>query len=119
MVERKGVSLSEELHHLIRTIDGVRELAERLNESLFHDGSSPLSIASSLIMVKERLRLIDRVVRGDVDPRILWCAQNDALLPTDEGTDVVLWIRSEKEAVRRLRKELKAAKRRLRRQRDT
>jgi len=115
MEERKAISLSEELHHLMRTIDGVRELAEQVGESAFHDGTLPLSIASNLVLVTERLRLIDRVVRGAVDPRLLWCVANDTLPPGDSGDDVVLRVWSDEEAVRQLRKEWRSARRRLRR----
>jgi hypothetical protein len=118
MEDRKAVSLSEELHHLIRTVDGIRQLAERLNEPAFHDLALPLSIASNLVIVKERLRLIDRVVRGAVDPWLLWCPENNARHPiagdSDDGNDVVLEPLSDEEAVRRLRREWRAAKRRLR-----
>ena len=115
MEDRKAVSLSDELHHLIRTVDGLRELAERLNESTIHDGTLPLSIASSLVLVRERMRLIDRVVRGTVDPRILWSVENEALPSVRDGDDVILRAWSDEETVRRLRREWRSAKRRLRR----
>ena len=37
-MEPKTVSLSGELHMLMRAVDGARDIAERLNESMFHDG---------------------------------------------------------------------------------
>jgi hypothetical protein len=120
MSERKAVSLSGELHLLLKAVDGIRELADSLSMSSFEDGAVALSIASGLSLVKERLRLLDRAVRGTVDPWLLWCEENDAVPPLDEGADdvedVVLRSRSEKRTVRRLRKDLKRAKRRLRRE---
>jgi hypothetical protein len=118
MEDRKTVSLSDELHHIIRAVDGLRELAERLNESSFHDGTLPLSIASNLVVVRERLRLIDRVVRGVLDPWHLWSAQNEALPAVKDGDDVLLPAWSDAEMIRRLRREWKSAKRRLRRSKD-
>lgn len=115
MGDRKAVSLSEELHHLIRTVDGIRQLAERLNEPAFHDLVLPLSIASNLVIVKERLRLIDRVVRGAVDPWLLWCSENGVKKGTDDANDIVVESWSDRQTIRRLRKNLKMAKRRLRR----
>ena len=118
MADRKAVSLSREMHLLIRTVDGVREAAERLSESMSHDEGLSLSIASNLTLLKERLRLIDRVVRGAVDPRVLWCPENNALPAvegdSDDGGDVLLRAWSDKRAVHRLRNEWRAAKRRLR-----
>lgn len=122
MGDRKAVSLSDELFHLIRTIDAVRQLAERLGEASFEEGALLLSIASTLLIVKERLKLLDRAVRGSVDPFILWCYENDGTEPLegdkdDGGDDVRLWSWSDRRTVRRLRKQLKSAKRRLQRTR--
>ena len=114
MAERKAVSLSGELHLLILTLDGIRELAERLNESMFHDGALPLSIASNLALVKERLQLIDRVVRGALDPRLLRCPGNEAFVPISDGGDILLQDWSDKKTAAQLRREWRAAKRRLR-----
>jgi hypothetical protein len=122
MGDRKAVSLSNELYHLIRTVDTVRELAQRVGESSFDEGAPTLLIASALVIVKERLRLIDRAVRGTVDPFLLWCRENDAIEPIDdspdaegEDDDVLLQFWSDKKTVRRLRRDLRSAKRRLRR----
>jgi hypothetical protein len=118
-MEPKTVSLSGELHMLMRAVDGARDIAERLNESRFHDGNLPLSLAASLALVRERLRLLDRAVRGSVDPRLLWCPENDAvpLLSdgTDDGNDVRLNTWSDDDVVRRRRREWKAALRQRRR----
>ncbi|MBX3214342.1 MAG: hypothetical protein KF850_20070 [Labilithrix sp.] len=124
MGDRKAVSLSDELYHLIRTIDAVRQLSERLGEASFEEGALLLSIASTLLVVKERMKLLDRAVRGSVDPFILWCAENDGTEPLegdkDEGGgDVLLWSWSDGATVRRLRKQLKSAKRRLQKSRTT
>lgn len=114
---RKAVSVSEELYLAIRMLDGVRELAERLGESAFAVGPTPLAIASMVVLLRERLRMLDRAVRSTVDPLLLWCRENDATEPVDpdaESGDVLLRSWSDKKTIKRLRKELKAAKRRLR-----
>jgi len=117
-MDPKTVSLSGELHMLIRAIDGTRDIAERLNESMFHDGNLPLAIAANLALVRERLRMLDRAVRGAIDPRLLWCADNDAtpLLSdgANDGNDICLDAWSNEEAARWHRREWRAAKRRLR-----
>jgi hypothetical protein len=118
MEDRKTVSLSGELHLLIHAIEGVRELAERLDDSSFHDGTLLLSIASNLVVVRERLRLIDRVVRGVLDPWHLWSPQNEALPAVKDGDDVLLPAWSDAQMIRRLRKDWRSAKRRLRRSKD-
>lgn len=85
MAKRKAVSLSNELHVLIRAVDGARVLADRSTDSTLDDTSVPSSIEASLVLVVERLRLLDRVVRDAVDPRLLWCDENDHNPPLVEA----------------------------------
>ncbi len=119
MADRKAVSLSGELHLLIQTVDGVRDLADRLSLETLNDRTLPSSIAATLALLKERLRLLDRAVRGAVDPQVLWCRENDSLPPvpdgSDDGQDIVLRAWTDAKAAKRHRKAWKAARRRLKR----
>lgn len=105
MKDRKAVSVSEELYLAIRAIDGVRELAERLAESSFDTGPVPLSIASTLVIVRERLRMLDRAVRGTVDPMLLWCRETEPTESVDDngndGGDLLLQFWSDRKTIRR------------------
>ncbi len=119
MEDRKDVSLSDELHHLLLAIDGARELAERLGESSLEVSPMAYSIASTMVLVRERLRLLERAVRGAVDPWLLWSRDNAASEPlgerSDDESDLTLEGWSDKQAVHRHRKYLKTARRSLRR----
>jgi hypothetical protein len=120
----RKISVSNELHVLLQAIDGIRALAERGAEGDVDNESSgdraiARAAAALLVLVRERLRLLDRVVRDVVDPALLWCADNQALPApeplTDDDHDVALKTWSDKKTARRLRRGWKAAKKRLRR----
>lgn len=114
MKEQKAVRISGEIHLLVQRVDGFRELGEWLNESL-RGGLLPLSIAATLTLVRERLQLLNRAARSTVNPHLLWRPENDAVPQNkddDEG-DIFIHQWSDRETIRRLRKDLKMAKRRL------
>jgi hypothetical protein len=123
MGSRKAISLSNELHLIAKGIDGVRLTAERLSvDASGEEGRMAGVIASQLTILRERLLLLDRVVRGDVDPRLLWCTENDALPLIDDGThddeDVTFQVWSERAELRRYRRLWKMARRRLQRRKE-
>jgi hypothetical protein len=122
----RGISLSNELHILIHGMEAIRTLAEHLTrgdgDGVFAESGVPRTIAANLVVLRERLVLLDRAVRDVVDPALLWCAENKALPtpepPTDDDHDIMLGAWSDKKAARRLRRSWKAAKKRLRRAKE-
>jgi hypothetical protein len=69
-----------------------------------------------LVLLVERLRLVDRAVRGTIDPRLAWWPENDADLspgdPSEEDVRLVAW--SDRKLARHHRAEWKRTRRRLR-----
>jgi hypothetical protein len=121
MEERKAISLSGELHLLMRVTETLRRITEGLCETRFHDTELASAIAGCMTILKERLRLLDRAIRGAIDPRLLWCEENDAITlnpsTTGDDGDVVLKVWSDRQAARHHRKAWKTAKRRLKKSR--
>jgi hypothetical protein len=75
-----------------------------------------------MTIMRERLRLLDRVVRGAADPRAIRCEANGAIPVLSEGTDgsddVVLNVWSDHQAARYHRRACKVAKRRIKRSKE-
>lgn len=116
MIRAKRVSLSSELHLVARTIDGTRLMAEQWKELHLNEEDLPRlarALHATLVLVRERLTLVDRAVRGTLDPRHLFCQENEALdeLPGDDEGDVVLQPWSAKKTAEKLRKDAKRAER--------
>lgn len=120
----KDVSLSSELHVLHQAISTLCELTGHLSQSPADPGAQVLCIAASLALFEERLRLLDQVVPGRVDPMLLWCLENDAGAPFRGGGegegegDVTLPACSDRKAARRHRLAWMSAERGLQRARS-
>ena len=113
---RKSVSLSNELHVIMDSIRGVRSLTKQWIDSFGMDADIPQQVSALLVVLMDRLRLVDRAVRGTVDPHLVWSPENDAHdIPGDpKEEDVVLVAWSERKLARHHRAEWKRAKGRLR-----
>lgn len=123
MRRRKSVSLSSELHLVARTIDATRILTEQWKELHLNEDDLPRlarALHATLVLVRERLTLVDRAVRGTLDPRHLFCQENEALdeLPGDDEGDVVLRPWSPKKTAERLRRDADRAEHHLQTLRD-
>lgn len=110
MRRRKSVSLSSELHLVARTIDATRILTEQWKDLHLNEDDLPRlarALHATLVLVRERLTLIDRAVRDTLDPRQLFCQENEVLdeLPGDDEGDVVLRAWSPKKTADKLQKE--------------
>lgn len=116
MVSRKQISLSHELDLVMKSIAGAKQLAILVAESPPETGLLAWSVVALLTAVEERLRLLDRAVRGTVDPLLLWCAENNAMSATDseDEADIFLVEWSDKRRAQQHRRELKRARGRLR-----
>ena len=114
---RSAISLSSELHLVSRAIDGMRLMTEKWKELHFTEEELPRlahALHATLVLVRERMMLIDRGVRDTLDPRHLFCNENEALgeQPGDDG-DVVLRAWSTTKTAEKLRKDAEQAERRL------
>jgi len=113
-MRRKTVSLSSEVQLVIEATRGVHALTRRFIESYGMETELPESIAALLVVLIERLRLVDKVIRGTVDPHLAWCVENDAARFGDpKEKDLVLTEWSERRMARHHRAEWKRAKARL------
>ena len=114
IIDGKSVSLSNELHLLMDSLRGVHSLIRQWVASFGHDPRVPDQISALLTVLVERVRLMDRVVRGTVDPHLLWSRENDAALcpgdPAEE--DVILTTWSPPKPARRPRAAPRRAKKR-------
>ena len=116
MQTRKRVSLSNELHLLMDGIQGVHSLTRQWINSFGHDPLVPDQISALLTVLIERIRLMDRVIRGTVDPHLIWSRGNDAEdCPGDPNEqDFILTAWSERKLARHHRAAWRRAKGRLR-----
>ena len=118
--KRRRVSLSCELHLVARTIDAMRILSEKWRDSHFDQEELPRlahALHGTLVLVRERLALLDCAVRDTLDPRYLFCPENQAFVeaPGDDG-DVILKAWSERKTAARTKAEWERAERRLERE---
>jgi hypothetical protein len=93
---KRTLSLSNELHLAMGAIRGVHRLTRYWIENYgMDDPDLPEGVASMLALVIERLRLLDRVARGTLDPRLAWCPENDAEIapgdPSEEDVRLEAW----------------------------
>ncbi len=112
----KKVSLSSELHLIARSLDAVRLLSQQWKELHFLDEDLPPvahALHATSVLVCERLRLLDHVVRDTVDARLLFTEENEALDEPADDRDVVLRSWSLRKQAEKLRKEADRAERRL------
>jgi hypothetical protein len=88
---KKTLSLSNELHLIMDAVGGVqRQVRHVIDDYAADDPDALAGIDAMLVVLRERLRLLDRAVRGTLDPRLVWCAESDAdLSPGDPAEDDV------------------------------
>ncbi|WP_244224580.1 hypothetical protein [Corallococcus sicarius] len=92
----KAISLSAELAEIRNAVEGARFLADELATGGLEDRKrelqAPLTISAILVLVELRLHQVERVLRGEEDPLLLWAPHNDVSLiqAEDEEHDLVL-----------------------------
>ena len=108
------LSLSRELLLLAGSAEALRWAAERVvdparpRETLQHFAAA---MAGGLLLLRDRLRLVERVVMGIDNPGVLLCRANEADA-SEEGPGV-LRVWSAEEVVERCASEYRGAKNRL------
>ncbi|MFL5350684.1 MAG: hypothetical protein ACJ8AT_38425 [Hyalangium sp.] len=77
----KAISLSAELAEIRNAVEGARFLADELATGGLEDRKrelqAPLTISAILVLVELRLHQVERVLRGEEDPLLLWAPHND------------------------------------------
>jgi hypothetical protein len=92
----KAISLSAELAEIRNAVEGARFLADELATGGLEDRKrelqAPLTISAILVLVELRLHQVERVLRGEEDPLLLWAPHNDVspIQAEDEEHDLVL-----------------------------
>lgn len=114
-MRKKTVSINHELHVVLGTLRVVRELADHWSQQPAGIGGNPVhllhDLAASLVVIEARLVLLQRAVRGKIDPEQLWCAANDG--DAEDKEDIALPTWSLRRIARQARREWKSAKTRL------
>jgi hypothetical protein len=108
------VSLSDELNLILEALEGVQLLAKLQAEHHFvgkERQRATRATAASLILLRERLQLLDRAVGGFVDPRELLMPENRAVGADEEG-DLRLPTWGTKRTMAHHKRELERAERR-------
>lgn len=117
-MKKKAVSISSELHLLQRALDAVGLLLQQWAEVRFEQDEvrcvAPAAHAT-VVLVRERVRLLDRVVRDAVDPRLILVSENRGAepLPGDDG-DISLAAWSVEKTGMKAQEEADRSARRLR-----
>jgi len=117
-VEARAISLSREVDLIRSAVQAVRLLVEQLREFPTSDLGLPRdlpgALRAALVLIDARLHALDRVVRGHLDPEVLWTKESAANgEPDAEETDVAIgW--SQKDRIDHHRRELQRAERRAR-----
>jgi hypothetical protein len=130
MPSRK-VSLSLELHLISRALDGMKMMTGQWRDNHFIESELPRlahALHATLVLVRERMVILECAVRDTLDPKYVLCEENEAFDPLlgDDHGDVVLKAWSAKKEAEKLEREAKRAahhlevleKRRRRRQED-
>ncbi len=113
-MSRRAISLTRELWLLMRTLQGQRHLADHAFD--LPEGTTAvreiLSALSATIAVTEsRLMMLDRIIRDELDPALLWSFVNAGQPPTEgDQPDVHLSEWSAQHALKKARQELRRAK---------
>lgn len=111
----RKISISNELHVVMDSIGGLHSLTRQWIDSFGQEPHIPDQVYALLTLLLDRLRLLDRAVRGTIDPHLVWSRQNDAdLIPGDRREeDIILTAWSNRKLARHHRKEWRTIKRRI------
>jgi hypothetical protein len=122
-MSRRAISLTRELWLLLRSLQGQRHLADHafdLPEGAPAAREILSALSATMALLEARLLMIDRVIRDELDPVLLWAFVNDAGRPLSEGDepDVHLPEWSARHALTRARQAVKRAKGRHHREKE-
>ena len=87
------MSLSSELNLILEALEGIQLLTKLQAEHHLvgkERQRATLATAAGLVVIRERVRHLDRIVRGVADPREILIAENRGLAGDDE-VQVATW----------------------------
>ena len=120
---RRAISLTRELWLLMRSLQGQRHLADHAFD--LPEGAAAVreilsALSATIAILEARLLMLDRVIRNELDPALLWSFVNNAGKPLSEGDepDVHLSEWSARHSVKKARQELQRAKARHQREKE-
>jgi hypothetical protein len=108
---RTALSLSSELNLILDALEGIQLLAQLQAEDHLvgkQRHRATLATVAGLVVIRERLRQVDRIVRGVADPREILIAANRAT-PEDDDHEVRLPTWGSERTVAHHRRELERA----------
>ncbi len=115
-MSRPALSLSAELNLILEALESVRlltELESELHLTRHQQQRAARATGASLLLIRERVRQLDRVARGLVDPAALLVAENRAHPDHDsDEKDVTMPTWGTKRTLAHHRRELERAERR-------
>jgi hypothetical protein len=92
-MSRPALSISSELNLILEALEGIQLLTKLQAEHHLigkQRHRATLATAAGLVVIRERLRQLDRVVRGVADPRKILISENRGLVGDDE-LQVATW----------------------------
>lgn len=115
---KKAVRISSELHVILHALDAVGLLLQQWAE-LHFSGDEGRRVAPAahapIVLLRERVRLLERVVRDTVDPRLLLVSENRGHGPLpDDDHGLVLPVWSVEKTRMKAQEEADRSARRLR-----
>lgn len=115
---KKAASISSELHLIQRALDGVGLLLQQWVELHFSKDEvrrvAPAAHAT-IVLLRERVRLLERVVRDTVDPGLIVVSENRGHDPLpDDDHDLLLPVWSVGKTATKAQEEADRSARRLR-----
>lgn len=116
----RQVSVAKELRTLGGAVDALKLAADRQTDQPFQDVVSfARAVGGALILLRDRLHLLERVVRRSANPSQVACRENEVhLAPGEMTSDLIIPLWSAEELVTRWEYEWKVAKARLDRERN-
>jgi hypothetical protein len=103
----RKLSVARELLLLVGSVDALRMAAERAKDSARPHGSFVYAMVGGLMILRDRLRLVEQVVIGAANPGVILCGANEADDAEDGPGIVPEWTPDDE--VQRLKAELHGA----------
>lgn len=118
--DARQISMAKELRTLADAVDALKMATDRQGDYPMQDAVGVArGVGAALVLLRERLLLLERVARGAASPSQVLCRENEAhIAPGGDPNDLVITLWSAEELVQRWEHEWKVAKARLDRERQ-
>ena len=118
--DARQISVAKELRTLADAVDALKMATDRQADYPLQDAVGVArGVGAALVLLRERLLLLERVARGSSSPSQVVCRENEAhVAHGEQPNDLVISLWSAEELVQRWEHEWKVAKARLDRERQ-